>query len=182
MNAAEFLSTRGRKLPTHPIKIMLMSREGDLAEADAVLMFIPDRLRLECLDRASESLAKLNTKPDEERKITEETYFFIQQIVKQVDNPMKNFFETVDQAKSMLMECEVYKIKNEYDRYQATNFPAVLTAEEAGKISEDARNFLFADLLKSYGYWPILRALPFLATKYGAFQTPTSSPTPSSEM
>lgn len=178
MNAQEFLASRGRSIPAHPITIRLIDPTDPtrISEADAVLRFVPDRLRLDTEDRAAEALAKLNYKPVDERKAAEETYHFLVQAVKQVDDTARNFFETVDQCKSMLIDSEAVRIRAEYDRYQATNFPASLSAEEAAKVAEDARNFTFADLLKSYGYWQILRALPFLGVTYGAFQTSISSP------
>ena len=178
MNAQEFLASRGRSVPTHPVKIMLTdSTTGNVAEADAILRFVTDGQRLAAGDRAAESLAKLNIKPTDDRRAAEEVYHFLVQAVKQVEDPARNFFESVEQCKSMLVDSEAVKIRAEYERYQSTNFPATLTDEEAAKISEDARNFLFADLLKSYGYWQILRALPFLGVTFGAFQTFTSSPT-----
>jgi hypothetical protein len=176
MDAKKFLSDRSRSVPLHPVTVRLVdpADPARLAEAQAVLRFVPERLRLRAEDDAADSLAKLKTAATTERRAAEEAYHFLVQAVRQADAPGSNFFETVDEAKSMLVLDEALRLKSEYERYKSVNFPEILSDEEARKIAEDAKNFCVADLLRSYGFWPILRALPFLAVQSGASLTPGS--------
>lgn len=179
MNAIEFLTSRGRAVPLHPVTVHLIDPQdpGRVADASAVLRFVPERLRLAAEDAAAESLAKSKTVPTPDRRASEEAYHFLVQAVRQESSPSVLFFDTVEQAKSMLVDSEALRLRNEYERYKTTHFPATLTDEEAQRIAEDARNFTVADLLRSYGYWRTLSALPFLAVTFGASLTSTSSPT-----
>lgn len=180
MNAAELLSSMGRNIPLHPVAVRLVdpADPARVGEVPAVLRFVPDRARLAALDSAAESIAKLNH-PTAERRVAEEAYHLLVQAVRQSDAPARVFFESVEQAKSMLVDAEAIRLRAEYERYQETHFPPFFSDEEARKLAEEARNFTLPDLLRSRGYWPILRALPFLAVTFGASLTPTFSPTES---
>jgi hypothetical protein len=178
MNAVQFLADRGRSVPLHPVTIHLLdpADPSRVAEAPAVLRFVPERNRIAAGDHAAESLAKMKTPPSTERRDAETAYHFLVEAVRQDGAPSAVFFESVEQAKSMLVDSEAMRLVNEYERYKATHFPDSLSQEAAKKIAEDARNFCLSDLLKSYGYWPILRVLPSLAIACGASLTSTSSP------
>lgn len=181
MNASQLLSSLGRVVPVHPVTVRLLDPVDPtkVAEAPAVLRFVPDRLRLAAEDAASESLAKLVSPPSSERRAAEEAYHFLVQAIRQSDAPASLFFDTVDQCKSMLIDSEALRLRNEYERYKVSNFPESFTKEEAQKIADDARNFTLADLLRSHGYWQILRALPSLAVIFGASLMPGFSSTQS---
>lgn len=181
MNAKELLAQHGRVLPLHPVEVHLLdpADPSRTAKVPAVLRFVPDRLRFAAEDSAAEVLGKLPIKPTDERRAAEEAYHFLTQALRQESEPAKLFFDTVDLAKSMLLDSEALRLRNEYERYKATHFPDALTEEAAKKIAEDARNFTVAALLQSYGYWQTLRALPYLAVTFGASLTPSFSPTAS---
>jgi len=182
MNAVQFLADRGRSVPLHPVKVRLLdpADPSRAAEASAVLRFVPDRLRLAAEDAAAGAIAKLQGPVSPERRAAEEAYHLLVQAVRQESDPASLFFETVEQAKSMLVDSEAIRLRNEYERYKETHFPATLTQEEIKRIAEAAKTHFLSDLLTSEGYWPILRALPSLAMICGASLTTTSSPTPSS--
>lgn len=184
MKAIDLLASHGRAIPLHPVTVRLLTPADPsmVAEAPAVLRFVSDRARLAAADSAAESIAK-NTAlsvagpPSAERRAQEEAYHLLAQAVRDKESPASVFFESVEQAKSMLVNSEALRLVNEYERYVATHFPESLTEQEARAIAEDARNFTGADLLRSRGYWQILRALPYLAVTFGASLIPTSSPT-----
>lgn len=180
MNAAEFLASRGRSIPTHPVTVRLLdpSDPTKLADAPAVFRLVPERLRLAALDKAAESLAALKSPASDNRRIAEEAYHLLVEAVRQESAPAAPFFETVVQAKSMLLESEAVRLLSEYQRYTDTHFPASLSEAEIAELSEAARGHFLSDLLTSYGYWRILRALPSLAVISGASLMPTSLPTP----
>ena len=181
MNAAEFLASRGRTISTHPVTVRLLdpSDPTKMADAPAVFRLVPERLRLAALDKAAESLSALKSAASDNRRIAEEAYHLLVEAVRQESAPAAPFFETVVQAKSMLLETEAVRLLAEYQRYTDAHFPASLSDEEIGKLAEAARGHFLPDLLTSYGYWPILRALPSLAAIFGAPLTASSSPTPS---
>jgi len=180
MNAIQFLTDRGRSVPLHPVTVRLLdpADPSRTAEASAVLRFVPDRLRLAAEDAAAASISKLPTPVSPERRAAEEAYHLLVQAVRQESDPASVFFETCDQAKSMLVDAEAIRLRNEYERYKETHFPATLSPDDLKRIAEAAKNHFLSDLLISEGYWPILRALPSLAMHFGASLTTTSSPTP----
>lgn len=180
MNAASFLASQGRSIPLHPVTIRLVdpADPSRVADAPAVLRFVPERLRLAADDAAAESLAKLKD-PTPDRRAAEEAHHFLLQAVKQADSPAANFFESVEQVRSMLIDAEALRLRAEYQRYKESNFPETLTEAEAQRIAKDARNFSLSDLLRSYGYWQILRVLPSLAIAFGASLDPRFLPTAS---
>lgn len=181
MDAKAFLASQGKSIPLHPVTIRLVdpADPSKVADASAVLRFVPEPARLRAIDAAAESLAKIKN-PSSERRAEEEVYHFLVQAVRQTDAPTVNLFDTVDQCKSMVIASEAQRIHQEYERYVETHFPQTLTQEEIKQIAEDAKQYFFDDLLRRYGYWRILRALPSLAVIFGASLTYTSSPTPSS--
>jgi hypothetical protein len=180
MNAAAFLASQGRAIPTHPFTIRILAADlVTMAEAPVLLRLVSDRARLAAEDAAAESLAKLKTPPSDNRRDAEYAYYLLVEAVRDPQSPALIFFESVDQAKLMLVDEEAIRVRAEYERYKSTTFPAKLTDEEARQIAKDAENFSVNTLLQSYGYWQILRALPSLAVICGASLSTSFSPTPS---
>ena len=181
MNAADFLAKGGNAIPVHPVTVTLVDPKNPSLRIDAaaVLRFVPDRLRLAATDTATETLSRLKAPPSDERRATEEAYHLLVEAVRQESDPAQIFFQSVDQAKSMLLDVEALRLRNEYERYKDTHFPQQLSPEQVKEIAEATKNHFFGDLVRHYGYWPILRALPSLAVSSGASLMPTSWPTAS---
>ena len=172
----------GKRLPS-VVARRLLAREDMANDPSGGMALAIDttvkELGLAALDKAAESLSALKSAASDNRRIAEEAYHLLVEAVRQESAPAAPFFETVVQAKSMLLETEAVRLLAEYQRYTDAHFPASLSDEEIGKLAEAARGHFLPDLLTSYGYWPILRALPSLAAIFGAPLTASSSPTPS---
>lgn len=170
MNAAEFLKSRRTKAPTHPVKVRLFSKEdgGSFADADAVLVFVPDADRLRADDDATKALVASGVPASPERRAAEETHHLLARALRCANDPALVFFDSVDACKAALLDDEALKLRNEYERFKNTHFPPSISNEEIAAIKEAAAGYFLPALLTQFGYWQILRALPSLAASYGA--------------
>jgi hypothetical protein len=71
--------------------------------------------------------------------------------------------DTVDELRAALVLPEAQRLVAEYDRYLAEEFPPVIDDETWKKLVDDAKKNSLSDLLTSYGFESVSRALSSLA-------------------
>ncbi len=176
MDFKEIFQSRGRSLPTHPVDVRIVdpTDRSRIADAPAVFRFVSDRDRLDAVDAAAETLAKLKLPPTQERREAEEAYHFLFRALRDPVAPARPFFATALEAQTHLSSEEAIRLRNEYERFTATHAPRFYTPEQIAEVRKDAETFSVAALLKQHGYWKVLRQLPSMAVEAGASLIPTS--------
>lgn len=142
MDAKAFLASQGRELPLKPITIRLCDPHNParIAEAKAVLRLVPARVRFLCDEEAAKVAAQFPN-ATANRLAEEQAFHLIAQAVRQDGAPAAVFFESVADAKAMLVDSEAARVLDEYRAYVAESFPTALTPQQAAKIAEDAKVF-----------------------------------------
>jgi len=171
MKASDFLKSRGRPSAPHPVTLILVDDSGEgpqgLREAQAVMRFVVDRKHAEALDKAAESLRGSKVPATEESTRAREQAHLLHEILRDKESPAEPFFDSPEEAFSMLVSDERLRLLFEYQQFKESVLPALDKPEDLAAFQEDAKSLFFGDLLKKHGYWRTLRALPSLARILG---------------
>lgn len=175
MKASEFIKQRGKPAPSLPVRVRLVDNSGeaqDVAEAEAVFRFLPDRLKSEADGDAEKALASLKSPITEEIRAAYQQAYMLNAVLRDKAAPLEPFFDGgADECRAMLMPSERIRLLGAYQSWVEREFPEDWTAAKMQEAIKDAGNFSLPDLLSRYGFDITRRCMIFFAV------TRTTSPT-----
>jgi hypothetical protein len=107
------------------------------------------------------------SEPPIDRIVAERNYHLLAKALRDADSPSDAFAASVMQLKSALVLDEAKRVFDEYEAWIAEEFPDSVDEETFKKLVEDAKKKSLNDLLTSYGFATIHRALGSLAAHSG---------------
>lgn len=139
-------------------------------EASACFRFVSEQERAEAYrdgDAEARKLYGSGVEPSLDRVVAERNYCILFRILRDADDPKTAFAASVLQLKNVLVLDEAKRLFDEYETWVAEEFPDTIDEETFAKLVEDAKKKSLSDLLTSYGFKAIRRALPSLASHSG---------------
>jgi hypothetical protein len=172
-------AARNQRAVTRLVKFKIVAtnrqEQRTTAAVEALLAFVAADDHQEALVRAQEALAKrFPSRPLSANVVlSEEQYHFLALALRDSADPAKPFASSVDDIRLAIPGPVAAVLMSEYQRFVDEEFPDIVEDDEFEKLVEDAKKKPFADLLTSYGFSQIQRALGSLAARSGASLTRT---------
>lgn len=184
MRLGEFLNAMHRdgapEAPTCPVRFKAIARgahgEEYLVDCNAVLAFVDESKRDKAIDAAEAVLRRAypdGSAPAEKRR-NEVAYQVLLYALRDADQHRTQFAASVDELRAALVQPVATRLYTEYIEFVDEEFPDEVTPEQLEEMAKEAEKNSFGDLLTSYGYLTIRRALPSLAARFGRSPTQTS--------
>lgn len=167
--------------PTRPVRFKVIGKRANgeqvVADAEAVIAFVPESQRVESRVAADKALRM--SFPDGNAPADllndERVYHLLLKCLKDSDDHRQPFAMTVDELKGSLHRRVAVDLYTAYEKFSADEFPEEMDVDTFEQLVEEAKKKSLCDLLSSHGSELILRALPSLAAHFGKSQpTPTS--------
>lgn len=168
------------RAPTKRIKLKVLganaSGEQTVADAEAVLSFVPEHEREEARIEAERSLAKQYPGLVPEPVLHDaRVYHLLQRALRDADDPRQPFAEGgVVQLKRALHQRTALDAYVAYERWCAQEFPEQVDEDVFEQLVEEAKKKSLVDLLSAHDSSRILEAMPSLVAHFGRSRTQTS--------
>lgn len=177
--AKQFLRDRGRPAPSEPVKIHLVDDSGtaqtEAEGAPAVFRFVSDRTKAEADADAARAIAALEAKGvpvGGELRAAYEHAHFLHAALRNPASPLSPFFDSADEARSMLMPSERLRLLAAYQTWVEQRFPGDFDSEKFKEAMADAETFSVRALLIKYGYATTKSCVNFSAVTLSRSPTP----------
>jgi hypothetical protein len=164
------------RAPTKSVKFKVVRDiDGELfvADARAVLRFVPEDAAEECKVAAEKELRKKF--PDGapvELLLNARAFHVLQRALRDVDDPRVPFASSVDELKGALQERVAVDVYNTYVEWVKEEFPEIVDDETFDELVEAASKKSLPDLFSLFDSSKIRRAWPSLVAHFGR-STPT---------
>jgi hypothetical protein len=167
------------RAPTKPVRFKVVNDvDGELyvADARAVLRFVPEDVAEECKIAAEKELRKKF--PDGapvELLLNARAFHVLQRALRDSDDSRVPFAASVDELKGALQERVAVEVYNTYVEWVKEEFPETVDDETFEELVEAAAKKSLPDLFSLFDSSKIRRAWPSLVAHFGK-----SKPTPTS--
>lgn len=173
MRLGDFLSGQSRPIPHKPVKFRAIGKspsgEHVTFDVDAVFVFVDEHERAKARVEAAAQLKKDFNDAEIPPSVASDeiAYHFLYRALRDASDTRVHFAESVRVLKNALVARECARLDILYNEWTEQEFPDDVSDEDMAKMTEEAKQRFFGDLLSDYGYSQIRRALPFLAKTFG---------------
>jgi acyl-CoA hydrolase len=170
---------RTQRAVTRPVKFRIIAtnsrEERTTAPAEAVLVFVAPDEHQEALVLAQEAIdTRFRARPIPAQVLaSEQQYHFLLLALRDKSDPAKPFASSIGDLRLSIPGPVAEMLVAEYQRFVDEEFPDFVEDDDFEKLVEEAKKKPFADLLTSFGFSQIQRALGSLAARSGASLTRT---------